>query len=117
MTAPDYSAWFPPNLDPDVAYTIAAEWWHLDPHYAAAIAWEFYAATLPPAPSLSSVSTGAQPVSYSPAAPAGEYGAALARAEWHRRMANTLVSVPLRSTVERGEGRDLLPDMSWWVDP
>jgi hypothetical protein len=58
--------------------------------------WEAYAATLPPSAAVSQVATGAQSVTYNPALPAGDYGLAIARANWHRSF-TTLASVPLRS--------------------
>jgi hypothetical protein len=59
---------------------------------------------------VSLVQTGAQSVSYSPAGPVGDYGLAIARAEWHRSFLDQLVSVPLRvAPVE-------LPDVEWWPD-
>ena len=45
-------------------------------------------------PTVSQVATGAQSVSYSPALPGGDYGLAMARANWHRSF-TTAVSVPL----------------------
>ena len=68
-----------------------------DWHHGLAQVWTAYAGTLPPSPSVSSVNTGAQSVTYSPAAPAGEYGAALARAAWHRAQSGPLGSIPLRN--------------------
>ena len=70
--------------------------WDEDPHEAAAIMWEHWAATLPPALAVAQVSTGSQSVSYGRATPAGDLGAAMARAAWHRSFVATLVSVPLR---------------------
>lgn len=104
MTArPPWESWAPPlaptapgGLPRDEAEAIAAAWWDTDRHLAAALMWESYAATLPPAPAVASVSTGVQSVAYSPALPGGELGAALSRAKWHRLMAMTAVSVPLR---------------------
>jgi hypothetical protein len=61
--------------------------------------WESWAAMLAPTASVSSVSTGAQTVSYSPPSPPGEYGLALARAQWHRDCCSSLCSVPLRVAV------------------
>jgi hypothetical protein len=111
----DWHGWFPPGLDEATAARIAEQWWQSDPHWAAYLAWTAYAATLPAGQPVSSVNTGAQSVSYSPAAPAGEYGAALARAEWHRsKSSGSLLSVPL--TVGGGP-RGPLADMSWWIDP
>lgn len=112
--AAPWEAWAPP-LDPPAtgglpaadAELIAAAWWHRDPHLCAALMWESYAATLPPASAVSQVQTGAQSVTYSPAAPGGELGAALARAAWHRSHVGTLVSVPLRA-VRRSACRAVL---------
>jgi hypothetical protein len=96
-----WQAWAPP-LDPPTAgglalagaETIAQAWWEHDPHLAAALMWEAYAATLPPAPAPASVSTGVQQVVYSRGGQGGQLGAALARAEWHRSFTSA-VSVPL----------------------
>jgi hypothetical protein len=100
---PPWAAWAPP-LDPPTpgglavaeAADIAAAHWDDDPHLAASLMWEHYAATLPPSAPVSQVATGSQSVSYSPAIPSGEYGLALARAAWHRSF-TTAVSVPLRA--------------------
>lgn len=94
---PPWDTWFPPLLDPGVAAGIGNEWWDEDPHWAAYLAWIAYAATLPPTASVSTVGTGTQTVTYSPAMPTGDYGAAIARAEWHRDLSGHggLVSVPL----------------------
>jgi hypothetical protein len=100
---PPWLSWAPP-LDPptpgglaaDDADAIALAYWHDDPHLAAALMWEHYAATLPPAPAVSQVATGSQSVTYAPALPSGEYGLALARAAWHRSFCS-LASVPLRA--------------------
>jgi hypothetical protein len=105
--APPWLAWAPP-LDPpepgglaaDAAEAIALAYWHDDPHLAAALMWEAYAATLPPAAAVSQVATGSQSVTYSPALPGGEVGLALARAEWHRSF-TTLASVPMRAARTR----------------
>jgi len=104
-SSPPWESWAPP-LDPpasgclplDQAQAIADAWWAQDPHLAAALMWESYAATLPMMPAVSQVATGAQSVSYSPAQPAGEYGLALARAAWHRAF-TTAVSVPLHRSA------------------
>ena len=51
---------------------------------------------LPPTPMVSSVATGAQSVSYAPAAPTGDYGLAIGRAQWHRSfVSGQIVSVPM----------------------
>lgn len=103
-----WEAWGPPlsppttgGLDRDDAEAIAADWWDESPHLCAALQWESYAATLPPAPAVSAVSTGVQSVAYSPPMPGGQLGLALGRAAWHRSMLGSLASVPLRS----GRGR------------
>jgi hypothetical protein len=100
---PPWLSWAPP-LDPptpgglaaDDAAAIAHAWWADDPHLAAALMWEHYAATLNPAAAVSQVATGSQSVTYAPALPSGEYGLALARAEWHRSF-SSLASVPMRA--------------------
>lgn len=99
---PDWRAWAPP-LDPpaagglpeEQAEAIAADWWDIDPHEAAARMWEDYAATLPISNAVSQVATGSQSVTYSPPRPGGSYGEAIARAEWHRSFSGTLGSAPL----------------------
>lgn len=100
---PPWLAWAPP-LDPptpgglaaDDAAAIALAWWDQDPHLCAALQWEHYAALLPPSAAVSQVATGSQSVTYAPALPSGEYGLALARAEWHRSF-SSLASVPMRA--------------------
>jgi hypothetical protein len=97
-----WQPWAPP-LDPptagglpaDVAAGIADAWWSADPHMAAALQWEAYAAMLPPSPSVSNVSTGVQSVAYSPPVPGGDYGLAISRAAWHRSLAGSAASAPL----------------------
>jgi hypothetical protein len=89
--------WAPP-LDPptagglpdDQAQLIADAWWDEEPHLCAAEMWECYAAMLPPTPVVAQVATGSQSVSYSPPAPSGEAGVAMARARWHRSFLGTL---------------------------
>jgi hypothetical protein len=117
-----WEAWAPPldppttgGLDRDEAQAIADAWWDTDPHLAAALMWESYAATLPPAPALSQVSTGVQSVSYQPAMPGGQLGLAMSRAAWHRSMAASLVSVPLAVVPPDEPG---YPPPGWWeVEP
>ena len=46
--------------------------------------WTGYAATLDPEPAVASVTTGVQSVVYSGAAGGGDFGRAVARANWHR---------------------------------
>jgi hypothetical protein len=121
---PPWESWAPP-LDPptagglpyDQAQDIADAIWADDPHLAAALMWEAYAAMLPPAPSVSSVSTGVQSVAYSPAAPVGEYGLALSRAAWHRSLASGLVSVPLEVApppIQPAMTGQLELPVDWW---
>jgi hypothetical protein len=98
----DWRSWAPP-LDPptagglpvDQAGEIAAAYWAGDPHEAAALMWEAYAAGLPPTPTVAQVATGSQSVSYSPPIPGGDYGLAITRANWHRSMAGSLHTVPM----------------------
>jgi hypothetical protein len=99
-----WESWAPPlappttgGLDRAEAQAIADAWWDDEPHLCAALMWESYAATLPPALAVAQVSTGVQSVSYGQATPGGELGLALGRAQWHRSMMGTLVSVPLRA--------------------
>jgi hypothetical protein len=89
--APAWESWAPPLSSPaeaglpyDEAEAIAAAWWECEPHLAAALMWESYAATLPPELPVSMVTTGSQSVAYGQAIPGGELGLALARAAWHR---------------------------------
>jgi hypothetical protein len=99
----DWTLWAPP-LDPPVAgglpqaaaQAVADACWQTDPHLCAALQWEAYAAMLPPTGgAVASVSTGAQSVSYSPPMPGGAAGLAMARAAWHRSLAQNAGSVPL----------------------
>lgn len=99
----DWKLWAPP-LDPPTdgglpeaeGQCIADAWWAEDPHYAAALMWESYAASLPPTPLVAGVSTGVQSITYGrQPVPSGEFGMAMARATWHRSLMTTLVSVPL----------------------
>jgi hypothetical protein len=114
MTTPcvPWQSWAPP-IDPptagglpvDQAQCIADAWWDYSPHLCAALMWEAYAAMLPPATAVASVSTGAQNVSYSPASPGGDLGAALSRAAWHRSfITGELASIPLHLAHARGRG-------------
>jgi hypothetical protein len=109
--APSWQDWAPP-LDPPTAgglpeaqgQAIADTYWAPDPHLAAALMWEAYAATLPQTPAVAQVATGSQSVSYQPPAPGGEYGQAVARAAWHRSFGGTLATVRLdiETTVDLG---------------
>lgn len=98
----DWTAWAPP-LDPptegglpaDTAQAIADAYWLTDPHLAAAMMWEAYAATLPPAAAVAQVSTGVQSVSYAPPMPGGDSGLAMGRAAWHRSLRGNAEAVEL----------------------
>lgn len=111
--------WAPPldpptegGLDAGTAQAIADAVWECDPHLCAALQWEAYAATLPLAPAVASVSTGAQSVAYPAGQPAaGDYGMALARAAWHRSFLGTLHSAELRLQYPRPP----VPPGAWWV--
>jgi hypothetical protein len=129
-TSPAWEDWAPP-LDPptaggvpyDAAEAIAEEYWDSEPHLCAALQWEYYAAMQTPSPSVMSVSTGVQSIAYSPAAPTGEYGTAMARAQWHRGfISGAIESAPLTSSMPKPEPRtiwrtaqvlDALEDRSW----
>lgn len=123
--AAEWEKWAPPldpptagGLDRAEAERLADLWWATDAHYAAGLMWDAYAGQLDSGPLVSSVNTGSQSVSYSPAAPLGDFGVAARRAAWHfarsHNGAGGLVSVPLGRTEL---ARDLLPDMGWWIDP
>ena len=108
--------WFPPGLDPIVAQAISALWWAEDPHYAAYLAWTYYAATLPAAPSVASVGTGVQTVMYSPATDPSGAGAAMQRAQWHLEQSTGggLVSVPLAVNAGLRDALRGLSDPAIW---
>jgi hypothetical protein len=105
MTGIPWQSWAPP-LDPptagglpeDQAQVIADACWDDDPHLCAALQWEAYAATLPQSAAVQSVHTGMQSVAYYPPIPGGEFGLAMARAEWHRAFL-TFQAVPLQAVV------------------
>lgn len=119
--APAWLAWAPP-IDPptpgglpiEMAEDIGRGWGGDEEshHLTAALMWEAYAATLPPAASVSSVQTGAQSVVYNPAVPGGDYGRAISRAAWHRSFTGGLVSVPLVLAPPYDPGP--LPEGEWW---
>jgi len=101
----DWQAWAPPLAPPaagglpaEQAQEIADACWDDEPHLAAALMWEAWAATLDPTHTVAQVATGVQSVSYSPAMPGGQYGLAISRANWHRSFLDGLASVPLLST-------------------
>ena len=103
-TGPPWEAWAPPLSPPaaegqglpyDQALALAEAHWDEAPHLFGALAWEAWAALLPPTPTVAQVATGSQSVSYSPPRPGGDYGLAIARAEWHRGFLGTLGSAPL----------------------
>jgi hypothetical protein len=86
-----WQSWAPPLAPPtagglpeDQAQAIADAWWDESPHLAAALMWEAYAATLPQTATVQSVHTGMQSVAYYPPIPGGDFGLAVARAEYHR---------------------------------
>jgi hypothetical protein len=101
VTAASWESWAPPLSPPtegglgrDEAALIAAAWWECEPHLAAALMWESYAATLPPELPVAMVTTGSQSVAYGQPTPGGALGAALARAHWHRSF-TALASAPM----------------------
>jgi len=94
---------------------IAVCYWGADPHLAAALMWEAYAAMLDAEPSVSSVSTGVQSVTYQPAWPGGAFGRAMAKAKWHRDMAGNLGSVPVGlADPYIGPERTYRGGYGWW---
>jgi len=118
-TPPTWESWAP-KLDPptpgglpyDQAALIASAWWDDDPHEAAAQMWEAYAAMCDPVLSVSMVNTGAQSVAYGSARPVGEFGLAIARAEWHRSF-TTSRSIPVQRSPKRAWRR--WPVHGWWT--
>jgi len=115
---PPWLAWAP-KLDPptagglpyEEAAQIAAACWADDPHLCAALQWEHYAARLDPEPAVASVTTGVQSVVYSGAAGGGEFGRAVARANWHYSQRGSQ-SVPVELTSPRRPDAGRPP--SWW---
>jgi hypothetical protein len=102
VSPPSWESWAPPLAPPttgglprDQAQAIADACWDDEPHLAAALMWESYAATLAQTAAVSQVTTGSQSLTYSPAAPGGDFGLAVARAAWHRSFLGGLGSVPL----------------------
>ena len=73
-------AWMPSGMDPADKQAFA-DAYPTDPHRAAAMAWQSWAASLPIEPPVTSVSTGAQSISYEKGY--SEYEAAMARSDWH----------------------------------
>ena len=119
--SPSWQAWAPPLAPPadgglpyDEAQAIADAWWDDEPHLCAALQWEAYAATLPPALAVAQVSTGMQSVSYGRAVPGGELGAAMTRAAWHRSFLSGLASVPLQAAVPHPV--TTLADPPMWIE-
>ena len=105
-TPASWESWAPPLAPPadgglpiEEAQAIADAWWDDEPHLAAALMWEAWAATLPPTLPVAQVATGMQSVSYGRAVPGGDLGAAMTRAAWHRSFLSALISVPLRNAV------------------
>jgi len=85
----DFTVWMPAGMDP-AEKAGWAEYAPDDPHLAAALAWESWAAQQDADPAagggaVRSVSTGAQSVTYD--GPRTGYGAAMERARWHRARA------------------------------
>jgi hypothetical protein len=128
-TLPNWQLWAPP-LDPpvagglpvSVAQSIADATWATDPHMCAALQWEAYAGMLPPMPAVSSVSTGAQSVAYSPPLAGGDFGLAMQRAEYHRKLAGSLttaqqltVADPAKTSVPGNPWIDTSDYSQWWT--
>jgi len=106
---PPWLAWAPPLYPPTAGGLPLAEAEQIaaacgdDRHLAAELMWTSYAATLDPEPAVASVTTGVQSVVYSGAAGGGEFGRAVARANWHRDQRGAQsVPVELASVPRRG---------------
>ena len=116
-----WESWAPPLAPPvdgglpyDEAQAIADQWWDEEPHLAAALMWEAYAAILPPTLPVAQVATGMQSVSYGRAVPAGVLGEAITRAAWHRSFLSALISVPLVPAVPHPSTRTRPPTSCPW---
>ncbi len=111
MSVLDPKAWMPDGMtQADKDALIAAH--PDDPHRAAAEAWEAWAASLGTAGGdgtrgATSVSTGAQSVSYGDSYGGGDVGDALRRAAWHRSRAKP-------RSVEVGPQYGV--EAHWWDD-
>jgi len=92
----DVNAWFPPGLSQEDRDALLAAY-PGDPHAAAADAWFDYAAGLDSAASVTSVSTGAQSVTY--AAGSSPFAVATGRGDWHLSRAHAK-TVKIAGTVE-----------------
>lgn len=114
MTVLSAQAWMPDGMlqaDKDALAAAHPD----DPHLAAALAWEAWAAAGAGVPAgqqqgslgATSVSTGAQSVSYADGYGPGPVGEALRRGAWHRSRAKAR-SVDLAPLYERTSG--VLPD-------
>jgi hypothetical protein len=109
--------WAPPLDPPDerglpevYAQEVADAYWQADPWLCLALMWEAYAASLPPEPAVTSVSTGVQQVVYREGVGGGAFALAMARAQWFRDQRGSLISLPVK--VARPEGGELPVD--WW---
>ena len=119
---PGWMAWAPPLNPPDpagmplaVAQGIADEFWPDQPYLTAGLQWQWYALSLPVAPTVTTVSTGVQSVGY--ATGSSPFALAMERAQWYLDQGQgSLVSVPL-SAGDDLYGWGPLRDMCWWIDP
>jgi hypothetical protein len=100
----DYTAWMPTAMPPEEKQE-HADAWPDDPHMAAAVAWESWAAqqqedeATAATAGIRSISTGAQSVTYD--GPRTASGRASARAVWHRARARAY-SVDVGPTFQVG---------------
>lgn len=76
-------AWMPKGMDPAEKQAIADS--YDDPHMAAAIAWETWAAQMDAEGNVTSINTGAQSITY--AKGSSPFTVAMERATWHRNRA------------------------------
>ena len=103
----DPTSWMPAGMPTGDKDDIAAAY-PGDPHAAAAVAWEVWAATVQDdgTVGVQSVTTGAQTVTYAGSSGSGVVGDALRRAAWHRSRARVRsVEVGPTSDVEARHGR------------
>lgn len=122
--APDWEAFAPP-LDPPtegglpraVAERFAETWWETDPWYAVGLMWDHYAGMCEDpagAAMVSSVSTGAQTVSYRPVGPVGECARRAARASWYFARSQQGFGGLYSVALHRADQAALDLPFDWW---
>ena len=106
------TAWMPPDMSQGDKDKFASD--YSDSHYAAAMAWESWAAGLPAESGVKEIRTGAQSVVYDGKASA--FDAAMERARWHRARAS-VVSVDVGPTFAYGFDEDFLREEVTYESP